>query len=87
MENKKWQNLIYRKCPGCDTALNAAAKRGRLVFECPTDGCGFAIHASSYVRILMDKTHILRKFLTKDEEAALEKALSVESLSTNQKTL
>lgn len=87
MENKKWQNLVYRQCPKCGKPLSTDAKKARLVFECLTEECGFVITASSYVRILMDRQHVLRRFLSKEEEENLEKALSVESISTNQKTL
>lgn len=86
-ETKKWQNLVSRQCPKCDKALRAQARKARLVFECPDEECNFVITGSSYVRILADKRHILRRYLSKEETDALEKALSVESLSTNQKTL
>lgn len=79
--NKHWQNLLHRKCPVCNTRLehrrepNARAPWKQVdLFECEAK-CGFIITCSTYVNILEDETHIMRRFLTPHEKELLAEVL------------
>ncbi len=74
---KHWQNLIHRKCPCCNARLehrrepNERAPWKQVdLFEC-AEKCGFIITQSSYVKILEDETHIMRRFLSRHETELL----------------
>lgn len=79
--NKHWQNLIHRKCPCCDARLehrkepNANHPLKEIDFYVCEDKCGFIITRGSYVKILEDETHIMRRFLTKHERELLQLTL------------
>jgi ribosomal protein L37AE/L43A len=73
--HKRWQNLIFGKCPKCDARLNVR-KDKVPIFECPTEGCGFMITDKSLANILMDENHIMRKFLTAHEKQILNDAIN-----------
>ena len=66
----KWQNLIYGECPLCDTKLE---KQNCGLYKC--QACGFAISHSKYKEILLDETHIIRRFIGKKEFAYIDKIL------------
>lgn len=66
---KKWQNLLYKQCPECETHFEAIKIKGRLYYYCRM--CGFQISVTKIAEIFADETHILRKFITKEQEEAL----------------
>ncbi len=66
-KNKKWQNLIEKKCPICGELLTEVKSR-TILYECE---CGFLISRRRYAEILMDDQHILRQFLTPDQSDKL----------------
>ena len=74
MENKKWQNLLYQKCPKCNTKLQPCVEKA-VMYQCLTPKCEFLISRRKYAEILMDKEHIMRNFLTKDERVLLEQII------------
>lgn len=77
MENhapKRWQNLIFGKCPKCDNRLEIRHDKATF-YECETEGCGFMITDRAYVEILMDENHIMREFLTTHERQVLKQAI------------
>ncbi len=73
--NKKWQNLIHRKCPVCDTRLNLSKEGSKLIYFCPAEGCEFTISAAKLASILTDENHIMRRFATPHELKTLEAAI------------
>ncbi len=73
-EHKKWQNLLYKKCPVCDGRLKAIKEKA-LMFICQGEGCSFIISAQRYAEILADEDHIMRRFLTARERILLATAL------------
>ncbi len=68
----KWQNLIDKKCPRCDSPLERESKAG---FRCTsqTEGfpCDFFITDRAYSHTLMDKMHPMRGFLTIEQAKKL----------------
>ena len=71
MKTKKWQNLLYKKCPACGGTLDIIRDRA-IMYECLAPGCEFVISRRKYADILTDETHIMRKFLTEEERQRLE---------------
>lgn len=69
MQPKRWQNLIHRKCPVCDTRMDW--KGGW--FRCPTSD--FAISGAKVVDILTDEEHIIHRFMSAHERQVLEQGL------------
>jgi len=67
MENKKWQNLIHRKCPKCDSRLKWIGDW----FRCPDSQCSFAISGIKVVEILTDEKHIVQQYMTPHEKQIL----------------
>ena len=74
-KNKKWQNLIYKKCPVCGEDLREC-KDLTVLYECTGGKCWFVISRRKYADILTDKDHILRRFLTPKEISFLEKKIN-----------
>lgn len=64
----KWQNLIDRLCPRCDSQLERDSKAG---FLCSEPTCGFFITDRAYAHTLMDKMHPMRGFLTIEQAKKL----------------
>lgn len=73
-KGKKWQNLLYRKCPVCGGRLDIIKDKA-ILYECPTPGCEFLISRQKYADLLMDETHIMRRFLTGEERQLLEQEI------------
>ena len=71
----KWQNLIHKKCPKCDTQFTERMDRV-VMFEC--EECGFMISQSKLLDILTDETHVLRNHLTQHEKTLIEQATGQE---------
>lgn len=67
----RYQNLIHKKCPRCDQHLETL----NLIFRCPDDVCGFTITRRGWADILLDESHVMRRFLTKHESETLENAI------------
>lgn len=74
-QNKKWQNLLYKRCPKCGEEMERSKDRG-IIFECRYAGCYFLISQRAYAGILMDEDHIMRRFLTGKEKELLERAIA-----------
>jgi len=70
VEYKRWQNLIHRKCPTCDSKL----EWGSNWFVCPDNNCKFMIHGSKIVEILTGP--MIRRFLSEHEESIIDNAIS-----------
>jgi len=74
MKNKKWQNLLHKKCIYCGADLSLFSDRV-ILYECNGQGCGFIITRRKYVEILLDESHIMRNFLTQEEFCFLKKVI------------
>ena len=68
---KRWQNLVRRECPLCSAALEVMPYQGHLL-RCSDEDCDFVIGRQTVVTILTDESHILRNFLTAEDEIRLE---------------
>jgi hypothetical protein len=68
----KWQNLIRRECPVCDSPLKIIDRKEK--YECSDPGCNFTISRWHMAELIADKNHQMRKFLTKDELKIIRKA-------------
>lgn len=77
---KKWQNLIHRKCVKCDSPLEEQKDRVVLL-ECSNRACDFFITRRKLFEILVDETHIMRRFLSYTEREQLEDAIEAMTLS------
>jgi hypothetical protein len=71
MPGRKWQNLIHRKCPDCDTKM-IFVSRG---FQCPDDKCHFFISKQKMVEILTNPEHAALRFASPHEAEILNGAL------------
>lgn len=80
---KKWQNLIHRKCVKCDYPLEEVRDRGVILLECTNSpqACDFFITRRKLFEILVDETHIMRRFLTREERDQIEDAIEAMTLS------
>lgn len=67
-EKKQWQNLIRRSCIHCGSPLSKR-KDHVMIYECPNGD--FIITERKLFEILMDETHILRRYLTLEEREKL----------------
>lgn len=79
-KRKKWQNLLYNKCPLCGEILVTRVEKsgpllGRIFFDCPDKEEHFGISARKFAEILQDETHVMRRHLSKDELALLNAAV------------
>jgi tRNA U54 and U55 pseudouridine synthase Pus10 len=77
-KHKRWQNLLYKKCPVCDGRLKTV-KDKVLMFLCEEGDCNFMITAKRYAEILADENHIMRRFLTRRETEMLQIELNAEA--------
>lgn len=72
----KWQNLLHKKCPKCESALEQLKDRA-TIFECTNRGaCDFLISRRKMFEILTDETHVLRRHLSPHERELLEGAVA-----------
>ena len=76
--NRKWQNLIYLKCPNCGTELEASGN----YLICPNmsktevgNNC-FFIKKERVAEILLDKKHPANVFLTDEERLTVKKVVN-----------
>jgi hypothetical protein len=69
----KWQNLMEKTCPACDGQLQEI--KDRAILFCCQD-CDFFITKRKYFEILMDESHVLRRFLTVANTEKLEQAIA-----------
>ena len=68
---RKWQNLIHKKCPDCDSVF----EQQDTIFKCMKDDCGFGISRRKMAQILTDPTHAARRLLNNQENELLRDAL------------
>lgn len=72
---KRWQNLLHRKCPNCDSRLENA----RLFLKCPTtreDGTScFFIKKIQAMEFLLDPKHKANIYLTHHERETIKEAI------------
>lgn len=69
----KWQNLVKGLCPDCQGKLEPIKGMGGIVYECMNRrDCLFTIRKQKLIDTLKDKTHMLRRYLTKEEVAKLD---------------
>lgn len=68
---RHWQNLVFKKCPNCDTRLEDHP-RG---FFCPEVKCNFFITRDGMYQILTDKEHAALRFISRDAREVLEKTI------------
>lgn len=68
----KWQNLVKKKCPRCESAL----KINKVGFECSNLSCDFFITKKGLFDILTDNSHPIFKFLDANDLKIIENALS-----------
>lgn len=73
-KNKKWQNLLQKRCPVCGQGLEPCRDK-TILYECLATGCEFIITRRKYADILMDKNHIMRRFLSGAEIKELDKVI------------
>jgi hypothetical protein len=77
---KRWQNILYLKCPKCDTRMKASG----IGFVCIDDQCDFFIARTKIVDILRDESHIIRRHIRPSEwpsvEGFIAEILSVRSV-------
>jgi 5-methylcytosine-specific restriction endonuclease McrA len=71
----KWQNLMEKRCPACDSELEEIKDRA-ILFECKNHQCGFFLTKRKYFEILMDESHVLRRFLSTASAEKLENAIA-----------
>lgn len=68
----KWQNLIDKLCPRCDSPLERESMAG---FRCTNQNvevpCNFFIAERAYAHTLMDKMHPMRGHLTIEQAEKL----------------
>ena len=69
--SRLWQNLIYGKCPDCNTRLLNNGKG----YVCP-NRCGFFITKATLVKILTDPTHAAVKFASPTQKQFIINTLS-----------
>lgn len=74
---RKWQNLLHKKCPNCNERLEDR----RLFFACPSPhkddpnkSC-FFIKKTKVMEYLLDPNHPAHTCLTKHEKENLDKTL------------
>jgi len=67
---RRWQNLIYRKCPDCNTKLIEKGK----AYDCPD--CDFFIFKTKLVEILTDKNHAAIRYMHPKERRIIKTALN-----------
>jgi hypothetical protein len=72
---KRWQNLIHKDCIKCDSPLTVEKDRVAL-YVCTNEECDFFITRRKLFEILTDDTHIMRRFITKEEAIKLEDAVN-----------
>ena len=71
MGGRRWQNIIHKQCPDCDTEF---VERNNH-FKCPTESCGFGLSIQKMAEILTDPSHSAIRFMDKNEENILYNAL------------
>ena len=75
--SRLWQNIIYQKCPDCDTRLAWNGKG----YVCPSH-CGFFITKASILKIISDPTHYAVRFASQQQREYID-VLIANSLSTS----
>ena len=72
---KRWQNLIFKKCPKCNRRLEDFKSPNLPMMRCLESACEFMIRRRAWADILLEETHVMRRFLTKHEAETLETAV------------
>ena len=72
MSVNRWQNLVHRKCPKCDSRLELHY----FTYKCPQVMCRFAIGKRKIAEILTDETHVIHRFMSPHERRLLEQAVT-----------
>jgi len=70
----KWQNLLKKQCPICDSILDRSKDKG-IIYTCPS--CEFIISQRKYYEILTDTSHVIRRFMTAQDIQRIEEALTI----------
>lgn len=71
MPERKWQNLIHKKCPDCSERLLFVT----MGFQCPNDKCHFFVGKQKMVEILTNQNHAAVRFASTHELEILNGAL------------
>lgn len=82
MSMRKWQNIIYTKCPDCGFRMLYNTRHDSYV--CPTNGCTFFITKKKMLEILSDTTHSAVRYATMEELRIIDRLLREFGIDRNE---